>query len=591
MVWAPIENDVSLKIVSPSERIVPMLRDRYGYWKVAQENVEPGMEYFFLLGAELERPDPASRFQPSGVHGPSAVVDHSSYVWGDSDWRGIPLSEMIIYELHSGTFTPEGTFEAIIPRIGELAGIGINAIELMPVAQFPGERNWGYDGVYPFAVQNSYGGPGGLKRLVDECHRNGMAVILDVVYNHLGPEGNYLRDFGPYFTPKYKTPWGDAINFDGPYSDGVRDFFIENAVGWLKNYHIDALRLDAIHSITDMSATPFLQELARSVEVFSAAGPRKAFLIAESDLNDARVIRTGELGGFGFDAQWCDDFHHSLHVLLTGESGGYYADFGTMKQLAKAWKEGYVYSGQYSVYRKKRHGNSSGDRPSGQFIVFSQNHDQIGNRFAGERLSSLVSFEKLKLAAGAVMLSPFIPLLFMGEEYGEKAPFFYFISHSDPELIDAVRNGRMAEFCESTVGKKTPDPHSEETFLRSKVHWEKRSIGQHGILLEFYKELIRTRKAHDAFTCMDRKRMDISADEGQRLLSIILGDNMDAVCLLFNFNKSDVEWATGGRWVKILDSSEERWGGTGSLVPDVIPSGETVKINKESFAVFLSCEE
>src|SRR5574341_367200 len=452
VVWAPFLEKVELKMVSPvgakraSHIFIPMEKNKLGYWKAVIHEVLPGTLYSYRLEDEKERTDPASYSQPAGVHEPSQVVDHKAFNWEDECWEGIGISQMIIYELHVGTFTQEGTFEAIIPRLNEIRDVGINAIEIMPVAQFPGERNWGYDGVYLFAVQNSYGGPEGLKRLVSECHKKAIEVILDVVYNHFGPEGSYLWDYGPYFTEKYEIPWGKAINFDGVYSDEVRNFFIENAIYWFKNYHIDALRLDAIHSIIDMSAKPFLQELAERVEEFSKQEKRKFYLTAESALNDARVIKPKESGGYGIDAQWCDDFHHSLHTLLTGEDQGYYIDFGRVEQLVKSLREGFVYTGGYSQYRKRRHGNSSKDIPGEQFVVCSQNHDQIGNRMLGERLSNIIPFEGLKLAAGVVLLSPFVPLLFMGEEYGEEAPFLYFVSHSDPDLIEAVRKGRKQEF-------------------------------------------------------------------------------------------------------------------------------------------------
>ena len=385
-IWAPLLNKVELKIVSPEGNVVSMDRDRLGYWRAGVEGISPGTLYLYRLDSERERPDPASYFQPSGVHEPSEVVDHGAFSWKDESWKGIHLSRMIIYELHVGTFTPEGTFKSIIPRLDELIDSGVNAIEIMPIAQFPGERNWGYDGVYPFAVQNSYGGPDGLKNLVNECHKKGVAVILDVVYNHLGPEGNYLPEFAPCFTDKYKTPWGRAINFDDAYSDGVRNFFIENAIYWLKNYHIDALRLDAVHAIVDAGAKHFLEELAERVEEFSKQEMRKFYLIAESNLNDSRVIKPRELGGYGIDAQWCDDFHHSLRVLITGDRSGYYVDFGDIENLVKSFREGFVYSGRYSEYRKRNFGNSSKGRPGGQFVVFTQNHDHIGNRIFGERL-------------------------------------------------------------------------------------------------------------------------------------------------------------------------------------------------------------
>lgn len=382
IVWAPLLKKVELRIFPrsgarhDSPLLVPMEKDGLGYWKAVVDDALPDRHYLYRLDGEKERPDPASYSQPDGVHNPSQVIDHSSFKWGDENWKGIPLSEMIMYELHVGTFTEEGTFDALIPRLDELLDLGINTIELMPVAQFPGERNWGYDGVHPFAVQNSYGGPSGLKRLVNECHKKGIAVILDVVYNHLGPEGNYLRDFAPYFTDKYKTPWGEAINFDDPYSDDVRNFFIENALYWFRKFHIDALRLDAVHAILDMSAKPFLEELAERVEDFSREVGREFYLVAESNLNDTKIIERRELGGYGIDAQWCDDFHHSLRVLLSGDNEGYYTDFGTVENLAKSLREGFVYSGQYSKYRKRSYGNSSKHIPAGQFIVFSQNHDR-----------------------------------------------------------------------------------------------------------------------------------------------------------------------------------------------------------------------
>ena len=445
-----------------------MARRRRGYHEVLVDGVEPGTLYRYRLDGTLERPDPASRCQPEDVHGPSQVVD-SHFDWDDSAWCGIPLREYILYELHVGTFTPEGTFEAIIPYLPELKALGITAIELMPIAQFPGQRNWGYDGVYPFAVQHSYGGPDGLKRLVQACHRHGLAVVLDVVYNHLGPDGNYLGDYGPYFTERYKTPWGGALNFDGPYSDEVRRFFIDNALFWVTEFRIDALRLDAVHAILDHSAQPFLQELGLALQARAEHMNRRIYAIAESALNDTRIIRSRELGGYGLDAQWNDDFHHALRVLLTDDRGGYYQDFGELGHLAKAFREGFVYAGDYSAYRRRRHGHSSRHMPAQQFVVFAQNHDQVGNRMFGERLSQLVSLEALKLAASAVLLSPFIPLLFMGEEYGEVAPFQYFISHLDPQLVDAVRRGRREEFAAFAWQGEPPDPQDIATFQRAKL--------------------------------------------------------------------------------------------------------------------------
>jgi maltooligosyltrehalose trehalohydrolase len=460
----------------------------------------------------------------------------------------------------------------IIPRLHELKELGVNAIELMPVAQFPGERNWGYDGVYPFAVQSSYGGPEGLKQLVNECHKQKIAVILDVVYNHLGPEGNYLEDFGPYFTEKYRTPWGKALNFDGPYSNEVRNYFIENALYWFDRYHIDALRIDAIHGICDMSAKHFLQELAENVEKGSGNGRKRQCLIAESDLNDVRVIKSRKKGGFGIDAQWCDDFHHALHTLLTHEDQGYYQDFGTIKNLATSLKEGYVFSGQYSSYRKRNHGNSSADRPANQFIVFSQNHDQIGNRVLGDRLSNLVSFEALKLAAGTVLVSPYIPLLFMGEEYGEESPFLYFVSHSDPALVKAVREGRRSEFKAFYWQDNPPDPQDPATYLQCKLDWEKRSKGKHKILLNFYCTLIKLRKTIPALRHLRKNMLEVSISEKDKMIAVLRWHENNQVLCIMNFNiKNGHFTATNlpdGSWRKVLDSSDKRWNGPGATTPD-----------------------
>ena len=587
VVWSPLPKDVAVRLVSPVERAISMEPGTRGYRRAIAEDVFPGTLYFYKLDGKRDRPDPASCFQPRGVHGPSQVFDHGSVRWEDNGWRGIPLAEMIIYELHIGTFTPEGTLVAIIPRLDDLKNLGINTLEIMPVAQFPGERNWGYDGVYPFAVQNSYGGPEGLKCLVNECHKKGLAVILDVVYNHLGPEGNYLRDYGPYFTDKYKTPWGQAINFDDAHRDEVRNYFIENALHWFKHYHIDALRLDAIHGIADMSAKPFLMELAERVEDFSSREGRKFCLMAESDLNDSRVIRPRELGGYGLDALWCDDFHHALHTILTGEKDGYYIDFGRIGHLVKSMREGFIYTGEYSEYRKKSHGISARDRPGKQFMVFSQNHDQVGNRWLGERLSNLVSFESLKLAAGVVLLSPFVPLLFMGEEYGEAAPFLYFVSHSDPALIEAVRQGRREEFKLFNHKGEPPDPQAMETLLKSRLNWHKRSEGNHKVLLAFYARLIKLRRGLPGRSTLDKKGIDVYGFEDKGVILVKRRDTRRNRCAFyaFNFYKADVDIAipfSKERWRKVLDSADSCWKGPGSALPDVISGTDMVTLKEES---------
>jgi maltooligosyltrehalose trehalohydrolase len=590
VVWAPFLNGVELRIVSLREKLIPMEKDAKGYWRTIVEGKSQELLYFYRLEKKRDMPDPASHFQPQGVHGPSQAIDHRRFKWWDNDWQGITLSDMIIYELHIGTFTAAGTFQAVFPRLSEIKGLGINAIEIMPVSQFPGERNWGYDGVFPFAVQNSYGGPDGLKQLVNECHKNKIAVILDVVYNHLGPEGNYLWDYGPYFTDKYKTPWGCAINFDDAFSNDVRNFFIDNALHWFQNYHIDALRLDAIHGISDLSARPFLQELAEKVKELSAKKGRDFYLIAESDLNDSRVIRPIESGGFGIDAQWCDDFHHSLHTLLTREKDGYYIDFGKIGHLVKAFQEGLVYSGQYSRYRKRNHGNSSKDIPPGNFVVFSQNHDQIGNRVMGERLSGLVSFESLKLAAGAVLLSPYIPLLFMGEEYGEDAPFLYFVSHSDQDLIEAVSKGRKEEFKAFQRKGIPPNPQDRKTFQRSKIAWGKRKKGKHKVLLELYRTMIQLRKSIPALSHPDRACLHVDWSEKKKVLLMRRWKGTSNVYIILNFNDDDVRFTASlnrTAWKKFLDTSEVGWKGPGTLLTDWVTGGKEITVRKRSLALYV----
>lgn len=589
IVWAPLKDKIELKIISPSERIIPMKKIEHGYWIAEVDGVKQGNHYVYCLNDEIERPDPASFAQPDGVHQASMVIDHRDFPWTDVLWKNVPLEMMIIYELHIGTFTRNGTFESVIPRLNQLKELGINAIELMPVAQFQGERNWGYDGVYPFAVHQSYGGHVGLKKLVNACHQNGIAVILDVVYNHLGPEGNYLRDFAPYFTGKYETPWGDAVNFDGPHSDGVRNFFIRNALHWFEHYHMDALRLDAIHGIFDFSAAHFLKELADNVSEFSNEQARKVFLIAESDLNDSRVISPVTSGGYAIDAQWNDDFHHCVHTLLTGEKDGYYADFGDIEHLKKALLEGFVYSGQHSEFRHRRHGNSSVDIPAHQFVVCVQNHDQIGNRMLGERLSSLVEFNALKLAAGILLLSPYIPLIFMGEEYGETSPFLYFVSHEDEELIRSVREGRKAEFQSFDWQGSPPDPQSEAVFRRSKIKWEKRSTDKHGSILHFYKELIHVRKTIPALKNLSKKNLEIVTLREENVLIMWRWFGGDSTFSIFNFNNIGVEIPVklpGDEWTRIFDSEELKWNGAGAITPQTINGKQEINLHPYSFALY-----
>jgi maltooligosyltrehalose trehalohydrolase len=491
--WAPAKSELSLVVrCGESREIIPMQAQEGFHF--AEARAGQGARYVFRLPDGREFPDPASRFQPDGVHGASALFDTTEFEWADADFTGHSLHELVIYELHVGTFTPAGTFDAAISRLDDLAELGVTAVELMPVAQFPGGRNWGYDGVYPFAVQDSYGGPAGLQRFVNAAHARGLSVVLDVVYNHLGPEGNYLGEFAPFFSGSYCTPWGQAINFDGAESDPVRAFFAQNALYWLRDFHIDALRLDAVHGIFDFSARHILVDIQERVQTFAADSKRRLAVIAESDLNDSRLLQLPVRGGYGLDAQWSDDFHHALHALLTNESAGYYADFGEVEDLGVALRDGWRYSGEYSRFRKRRHGNSPLGISPEHFVIYSQNHDQTGNRAGGERLAGLVDFESLKLAAGVVLLSPFVPLIFMGEEYGETRPFHYFMSHGDVDLIEAVRHGRREKFARSGWGDAITDPQDEATFAASVLNYAAKDVEPHRTLLRFYKSLLALRK-------------------------------------------------------------------------------------------------
>jgi maltooligosyltrehalose trehalohydrolase len=534
-VWAPHLDRVELHVVSPRDERVALTKDAAGYHD-AVVACGAGTRYLFAVNGN-ERPDPASRSQPDGVHAASEVVPEE-FEWHDAGWHGIPLDDYVIYELHVGTFSDEGTFDAIIPRLDALRDLGITAIELLPIAQFPGGRNWGYDGTYVGAAQSTYGGPLGLKRLVNACHARGLALLLDVVYNHLGPEGNYLAEFAPYFTDRYKTPWGLALNFDGPRSDDVRWFFIHNALKWIDEFHVDGLRVDAVHAIVDHSAEPFLQDLTNAVRARAAELGRRVYTIAESDLNDPRVITPAAQLGLGFDTQWSDDFHHALHVLLTGERGGYYDGFGKVSDLARVLTDGYLFVGQHSRHRGRKYGLKPATRDGAQFVICAQNHDQIGNRMNGERLAALLPREKLRLVAAAVVLAPFIPMLFMGEEYGETAPFQYFTSHGDADLIEAVRRGRREEFEEFAWEGEPPDPHDEATFLRSKLQWHR----QDESLRDLYRDLLRLRRESPALRNLDLDAVRTEANDEMGVLIVWRGD----VAITFNF--SDEAFGTVPPW-------------------------------------------
>lgn len=579
-VWAPRARDVSVRLIAPAERTMPLRARPRGYFEAVLDNVEPGSLYMYQVDSQKERPDPASRCQAQGVHGPSQVVD-GQFAWEDERWFGVPLRDYVLYELHVGTFSPEGTFDGIMSQLDVLKELGVTALELMPIAQFPGDRNWGYDGVFLFAPQYSYGGPLGLKRLVNACHARGLAVVLDVVYNHLGPEGNYLWDFGHYFTDRYHTPWGAALNFDGEHSDEVRQFFIENALYWQTEFHIDALRLDAIHAIRDFSARPFLAELKRTTADQAERLNRRFYVMAESNLNDTRVLLPAEAGGLGLDAQWLDDFHHSLHTAITGETGGYYEDFVGLQHLAKAFTEGFVYDGQYSPYRGRRHGNSSLLTPAHCFVVSAQNHDQIGNRMLGERLSQLVSFEGLKLSAAAVVLSPFLPMLFMGEEYGETAPFQFFTSHADAGLIESVRKGRQEEFASFRWQGDVPDPQADATFFRCKLNHALRDKEPHRTLWNLYQELFRLRRTVPALARLSKKHQEVFTLERDHAICLHRWSGADAAYIILHFGESPAQLTVPvppGRWQRTVDTADQRWGGPGSSAPERLESPGSVTL-------------
>ncbi|OGU12122.1 MAG: malto-oligosyltrehalose trehalohydrolase [Geobacteraceae bacterium GWC2_58_44] len=594
-VWAPKATNMAVLVLSgKAAGTVAMQQEEKGYYSVTIPGVSDGDRYLYQADDGTARPDPVSRFQPDGVHEASQVVDPELFNWTDEGWNGIPLEEFRTYEIHVGTVTREGTFEAVISVLDYLVDLGITALEFMPVSQFPGERNWGYDGVNHFAPQNSYGGPDGLKQLINACHRKGLAVILDVVYNHLGPEGNYLGEFGHYFTDKYRTPWGEALNFDGPYSDSVVEYFMGNAMYWINEFHVDALRLDAVDWIFDQTPKHFLQQLAEELHGHRGNLGRYIYFFAENDTNDARLINPHSIGGYGIDAQWCDNFHHALRTLLTGETTGYYEDFGQFSQLVKAYTDAFVFTGEYSRYRKRRHGGWAKDRPTSQFVVFSQNHDQIGNRKCGDRLSANQPLGKLLLAAGVVLLSPYLPLLFMGEEYGETAPFHYFVSHSDPELIEAVRKGKHEEHPSGICEGEIPDPAAESTFLESKIDLTLKREGEQALILEFYRKLMALRTRLPALQVFNRDAMEITGMQQQKVLAIRRQREQCAALCLFSFSNMQQEVVLTlpqGNWEKILDSSAQHWRGQGEVAAGSISVAQagaesSVTINPFSVLVY-----
>jgi len=512
-VWAPNARRVEAELAGIRK---PMQPANGGWWQL-QTTLSHGTDYAFLLDGEGPFPDPRSPWQPQGVHGPSRHVDHRRFAWKDSGWRAPPLAAAVIQEIHIGTFTPEGTFDGAIGRLDHLIDLGITHVELMPVAEFPGDRGWGYDGVDLYAPHRAYGGPEGFKRLVDACHRKGLAVLLDVVYNHLGPDGNYLARFGPYFTDAYTTPWGDAVNLDRAGSDQVRDFLIDNALMWLRDYHVDGLRIDAVHAIFDRSALHFLEELQQAVTALEAQLGRHLVLIAENDLNDPRLLHPPGAGGYGLDAMWNEDFHHALHSLLTGERHGYYQDFGPIADLARTLSGALVYDGRYSRYRQLRHGRPATGLSGRSFIGFLQNHDQTGNRPHGERSAHLLSEELLRIGAALVLTAPFVPLLFQGEEWGASTPFQYFTDHQDAELAQKVQEGRRKDFAAAGT-TSIPDPQAPDTFARCRLNWQEQEHPRHAGLLAWHKALIHLRRTIPALSNDRFDNIKVSFDEGARWL-------------------------------------------------------------------------
>jgi maltooligosyltrehalose trehalohydrolase len=534
-----------------------------GWWRLNVSDAGSGTDYGFLVDDDAQAyPDPRSAWQPNGVHALSRIYDHSGFIWSDAGFQAPPLSSGIVYELHVGTFTAQGTFDAAIEKLDYLVELGVTHVELMPVAAFEGRHGWGYDGVALFAVHEPYGGPDGLKRFVNAAHAKGLCVLLDVVYNHFGPSGNYTGKFGPYVTDSHHTPWGGAVNLEDAGSNEVRRFFCDNALMWLRDYHIDGLRLDAVHAFIDRSAIHFLEQLSREVETLEAELGRRLVLIAESDLNDPRIVTPLEAGGFGIDAQWSDDFHHALFgVLCPRDRGGYYADFGSMAQLAMALEQTFVYDGIYSGYRRRIHGRPTGGLSQHRFLGYIQTHDQVGNRALGDRISQIAGLDRAKIAAVIVLLSPFVPMLFQGEEWAASSPFQYFADHQDRELARLVSEGRKREF--SAFGwapEMIPDPESEATYHASKLKWDEVNQPGHAEILEWYRALIRLRRATPCLNNGDRGNVSVTFNEEQGWLRIERGNiqvlsNLGAAERTFPILQSSVMELASHKTIRIAGNS------------------------------------
>lgn len=550
-VWAPGHDRVDL--VLDHDRL-PMAPDPSGGWWRLEVDAPSGTRYRFAVDGGAPRPDPRSPSQPEGIDGPSETVDHGSFEWGDTDWRGQRWGSAVIYELHVGTFTPAGTFDAAVERLDHLVDLGVTTIEVLPIAEGSGERGWGYDGVDLWAPHHAYGGPNGFKRLVDAAHRRGLSVVLDVVYNHLGPAGNYLAEFGPYFTDRYSTPWGSAINVDGAGSDEVRRWIIDNAAMWMTEYHVDGLRLDAVHAIIDQSALHLLEEMAVRVDALADHLGRPLWLIAESDRNDPRLVASREAGGFGLTASWSDDYHHALHAALAGDRSGYYEDFGSLAQVARALNEVYVYGRDYSPHRDRSHGRPVGDLPRHRFLGYLQNHDQIGNRAVGERSAALMSPERLRVAAALVLTAPFVPMLFQGEEWAASTPWQYFTNHTDTALGEAVREGRRKEFAVfGWAPEDVPDPQDPATRHRSVLRWNEIDTEPHRSILDWHRRLLALRREIPALTAAAPADTRAEADDRAGWLKIRRGE----VLVTANLGKEPARIPLDGP-SRLLAGSDER---------------------------------
>jgi len=576
-VWAPRAEVVEV-VLDPdgSPRTVGLVARDRGWFVGVVDQVTPGTRYRFRLhradGSTVERADPASRWQPDGPAGPSAIDAWSEFPWTDGDFRSRPLHEQVVYELHVGTFTPAGTFDAVTQHLDHLVELGVTTIELLPVWQFSGGRNWGYDGVLPYAVQNTYGGPEGLRRLVDAAHARGLAVWLDVVYNHIGPEGNHLDDFGPYLTDQRGTPWGQALNTDQEEADAVRRWVIEHGISCVRELHLDGFRLDAVHGIVDTSAVHLLEAFTSAAKAEGARLGKPVHVIAESDLCDPRLVRSVEAGGYGMDAQWADDFHHAVHVALTGEQDGYYVDHDGLPDLVPMLRDRYLHAGRYSAYRRRTVGRPAGDVPYDRFVVCVQNHDQVGNRMLGERLTALTDRGGLEVAAAALLTSPYVPMLWMGEEYGEPSPFRYFVSHTDEELVAAVRTGRREEFAGFAWQGEVPDPQSEATFHESVLDLSlARDGGRHQELFELYRELLSLRRRLPVLHDPAGQDVDAVLVPGAQAIGLHRQGPLGAVVVAINAEDLDVEVTLShapGPWEERFSTAARHHGG-------VDPAGAT----------------